>query len=1037
MYKQITFKLLLITSFLFLDGLYINAQDATAEKKTNISGKSLFGSLRARQIGPAVTSGRVSTLDVVESAPETMYIGAGGGGVWKSVTAGAQMRPVFDDYTQSIGKIKIDQNHPDTVWVGTGEPWVRNSVSVGTGIYKTTDGGGSWEFKGLPNSERIGDIIIHPKNPNTVYVAVLGQMWSSNPERGIYKTTDGGDSWEKVFYIDENTGCSDLDIDPENPDVLYATMWSYRRYPWSFDSGFTGTSGVYKTTNAGAKWKKIHKGLPTDTLGRMALAVAPSNGNTIYLSVEAKDKDDKGLYLSKDAGKSWERVSTDRNVTMRPFYFSEMIVNPKDENKIYKCGLNLTISDDAGDRFRTANSAIHSDIHAVWVDPNNTKHVIIGTDGGVYESYDDGYTFKMYMNLPISQFYRISVDMDEPYNVYGGLQDNGSWYAPSSKSGGIGNADWQATFGGDGFYSFRHPTDENTIFSEYQGGNLVRYNKKTGRAKEIQPYPENAEDKYRFNWNTPIHLSPNNTDKMYFAAQFLFVSEDKGDSWKTISPDLTTNDPKKQEQHKSGGLSIDNSTAENHCTIYAVAESYKNENVIWVGTDDGNLQVTKDGGKNWTNVVENVPDLPKNTWVTAIEPGHSNDQTAFVTFDGHRTGDKKTYVYKTTDLGKTWTNLATENINGYALSFRQDLVNENLLFLGTEFGLYVSIDGGETWSRFTNNLPKVGVRDMVIHPRDHALVMGTHGRGAIIIDDITPLRQATEEVFAKKIHFFDVKPNILSDPGAGGGWFGGAGNFRAGNPNSDAKIIYYMNKRHTFGKMFIEVYNDKDELIRTLPAGKSKGINIVNMPTQLERPKVPPSGNPQALFGSIFGPNFLAGKYKAKIIKGKEEYETTFELKYDPKSPYTKEGRAVQSEATLKIYNMLEQLAYIHNSLTEVKDQAEAMENEDIKELKTIAEKAEKTADSFVGMGGDFYVDTEEKLGELVSTLYRQVSSYPGRPSNSQLKRLESLERSISKVEGQYKEIIEKDLLSVNELLETKSLSKITFMTKEEFLKDR
>ena len=1021
--------------FCIIPSVSSQAQE-TATKK--LSGKALFGSLRARQIGPAVTSGRVASLDAVKSSPEIIYVGSASGGVWKSNSGGNTFRPVFDDHTQAIGKVTIDQAHPDTVWVGTGEPWTRNSISIGDGVYKTTNGGTSWQHMGLKNTERIADIIVHPKDPNTVYVAALGHLWDANEERGIYRTTDGGENWDKVFYIDENTGCTDLDIDPENPDIMYASMWSFRRWPWTFDSGFTGGSGFFKSTDGGKNWKEVRNGLPDGKLGRMAIAVSPANGKVVYVSVEAEAKEDKGLYKSTDGGSSFTKVNNDFNMTVRPFYFSNMIPDPKDEDVLYKCGLFLSVTEDGGDRFRTASQAVHSDIHDVWVNPNNPKHVLIGTDGGVYESKDRGYTFSMFMNLPLAQFYRISVDMDEPYNIYGGLQDNGSWMVPSRKSGGITNSDWKATFGGDGFYSFRHPTDENVIYAEYQGGNLVRYNKKTGRAKEIQPYPENSEDKYRFNWNTPIALSPNNPEKIYFAAQYLFSSTDRGDTWKIISPDLTTNDPKKQEQEKSGGLSIDNSTAENHCTIYAVAESPKNENVIWVGTDDGNLQITKNGGKKWKNVVENIDGLPANTWVTDVEPGHFDEGTAYVTFDGHRTGDTKTYLYKTTDYGKTWTNLVTEDLAGYSLSFCEDLVNPNLLFLGTEFGLYISVDAGANWARFENNVPKVGVRDMVIHPRDHALVMGTHGRGAIILDDITPLRQIKPEILGEKVAFLETEPTILRDPGAGGGWFGGDATFVGSNPNSAAKIVYYMNKRHTFGKMFIEVYDQEGNLFTTLPAGKSGGINIVEMPTALKKPKSAPTDNRQALFGTLFGPNLDAGKYKVRLVKGKESYETTFELKNDPNSLYSDSDLAAQRKATMDLYKLTEDLAHVHFTLTEAKDQANKLAEKDgaLKgELGAFARMVETYANDLVFIGGDGYVDSGEKISEKISSLYRQVSSYPGKPSTSQLERIASLVRDFAPIKEGYTAIVTDALNDVNAKIKAAGLSEIKLTPFDKFKK--
>ncbi len=995
----------------------------------------LFGDIRARHIGPATTSGRIADLDVVHASPQIMYVGAAGGGVWKSNTGGANFRPVFDDYTQSIGKITIDQNHPDTVWVGTGESWVRNSVSVGTGIYKTTNGGTSWEYKGLPNSERIADIIVHPKAPNTVYVAVMGHLWNANEERGVYRTQDGGDTWEKILYVDENTGCADLALDPSNPDVLYASMWDYRRQPDFFRSGGAG-SGLYKTTNGGASWDQIHQGLPEGTLGRMAIGLAASNPEVLYLSVECEKEAEKGLYQSKDGGENWQHVSNEFNTKVRPFYFARLEVDPTDENIVYKCGLNLVISEDGGNRFRTVQSGVHSDIHAVWVDPSNPKHVIIGTDGGVYESVDRGYTFKMFMNLPVAQFYRVSVDNAEPYHVYGGLQDNGSWYAPSRKAGGIANSDWQQTYGGDGFYSFRHPSDEDVIYAEYQGGEIVRYNKTTGQAKSIKPYARTEEGKLRFNWNTPIHISPNNPERMYLGAQYLFMSEDRGESWQKLSPDLTTNNPQKQRQAESGGLSIDNSTAENHTTIYTIAESPVDENVIWVGTDDGNLQVSADFGKNWTNVVSNVPDLPQNTWVSHVEASHYDQNTAYVTFDGHRQGDKKVYVYKTTDLGKTWQSITTEALEGYAHVIREDLEKENLLFLGTEFGLYISLDAGQSWARFENNVPKVGIRDMVIHPEEADLVLGTHGRGVIIIDDLEALRQITPELRTQKLAFLATKPTVLRDPGAGGGWFSGAGNFVGANPSSNAQIMYYMSKRHTFGKMYIEVYNEAGEMIKELSAGKSAGINIVEFITREAPPKAAPTNNRNALFGSAFGPNLPAGEYQVKIVKGKEEFTTKIELMYDPKAPYSPEDRQVQEQTVRQLYDMSEQIAYIYDALQSVEEQAKQKESNSKKlnaSLEGLAESAAQLKGSIVALGGDFYVNSGEEIREQVSDLYRLISSYPGRPSDSQLKRTEMLGNQLEEIQQRFQAFQKEQLAEVNAALEKANLEAIQWMTWEDF----
>ena len=595
---------------------------------------STFGGLEARSIGPAVMSGRIAAIDGVAKDPLTFYVGAAGGGVWKSTDAGTTFKSVFDDQTQSIGAVRIDPRQPRNVWVGTGESWTRNSVSIGDGVYRSTDGGETW--------------------------------------------------------------------------------------------------------------RKIEKGLPAGDKGRIALAVAPSRTSVVYAVVESKDT---ALYRSEDLGESWERVNSSFNVQARPFYFAHVVVDPTDHNRVYKPGLTLTMSEDGGRNFNSSMipsfAGPHADHHALWINPHNPYEMILGTDGGAYISQDRGNRWRHVKSLPISQFYRVSADMAYPYNVQGGLQDNGSWRGPSRGSRGIQNRDWQNIGSGDGFYSFRDPLDADLVYSEYQGGQVSRLRLSTGESRDIKPLEAAGDPPYRFNWNTPIHLSPNDPGTMYIGAQFLFRTRDRGESWEKISPDLSTNNPALQRQLQSGGLTVDNSDAENHTTIYAISESPKNRDVIWAGTDDGNLQVTRDGGKTWTNVAANLAGVPKGTWVSSVDASPHDEATAFATLDGHTRGDMKTYVFKTTDFGKTWTALATAATEGYAHIIRQDPEHPGLLFLGTELGLFISVDGGARWARFTGGFPdKVAVRDLALHPRDHDLVIATHGRGIYIVDDISPLRHA-------------------------------------------------------------------------------------------------------------------------------------------------------------------------------------------------------------------------------------------------------------------------------------------------------
>jgi len=779
-----------------------------AQNNASVNLKNLFGDLRARHIGPALMSGRINDMEVHPTNNQIIYAGTAGGGVWKSNDAGTTFNPIFDDHSQSIGAVAIDPNDPDNViYVGTGETWTRNSVSYGDGLYKSTDGGSNWKKLGFDKSERIANIIVNPKNSNEVYVAVLGALWSDSDERGVYKSSDAGETWEKILYIDEKTGAADMTMDPKDPSILYASMWEFRRTAWSFSSG-GDNSALYKSSDAGKTWNKIHNGFPDGQLGRLAIAVAPSDANILYTVIEAEDPKRKGLYRSDDAGANWKQLNNDFGITVRPFYFSRITVDPRNPDVVVKGGLSGSISKDGGKTFKSLGN-MHSDIHDIVFDIHDSDRIYAGTDGGVYRSWNGGTTMEIVENLPLSQFYHISVDNAEPYNIYGGLQDNGSWYGPSSSSGGINAGDWNSIGAGDGFRVLKHPT-KNIIYSEMQGAeNVWRYDVDNKLVKTIQPLEKAGYEDLRFNWNAPMAISAHQPDRFYMGSQFLHKSEDMGDTWEIISPDLSTNDPTKQQQADSGGLSMDNSGAENHTTIFTIAESPLDENIIWVGTDDGNVQVTKDGGKNWQNVVGNIQGLPSNTWTYHIEASVHGKGTAYAVFDGHNNGDMKPYVFKTTDFGTTWTNIIAENIVGTSRNIQEDYENENLLFLGTEFGLYITADGGKNWEKFTKNVPPVAIHFIDLQKQTNDLVLGTHGRGIIIIEDISPLREITSEVLKSKLYFFSSKPMKLSDESGFAGSFGAETQFVGENASRSPKIKYLLPKRHTFGKMTMEIKDSK------------------------------------------------------------------------------------------------------------------------------------------------------------------------------------------------------------------------------------
>ncbi|MEN8138336.1 MAG: hypothetical protein ABFR62_07880 [Bacteroidota bacterium] len=1003
------------------------------EKEISLNGEELFGGITARQIGPALMSGRITDIEGHPNDNRIIYAGTAGGGVWKSNDGGATFNSIFDDYVQSIGTVKVDPGQPDKViWVGTGETWTRNSVSVGNGLYKTEDGGRTWNKYGFENSDRISDIQINPKNSNEVYVGVLGALWGDSDERGVYKTTDGGKTWDKILYVNEKTGCSDLIMDPNNPDILYASFWEFRRTAWSFESGGTN-SALYKSVDAGKTWNKIHNGFPGGKLGRIGFALAPSNSNILYSIVESKEG--KGLYRSDDGGKNWKHLNDDFELTVRPFYFSRIVIDPKNPDVILKGGLMGSISKDGGKTFKSIGG-MHADIHDYWFDINDSDRFYAATDGGFYRTWSKGNTMEIAENIPVSQFYHISVDNAEPYNIYGGLQDNGSWYGPSSSPGGIEARDWNRIGYGDGFRVYRHP-EKGIIYSEMQGAdNIWRYDIKKDQITQIKPYPAKGDPKLRFNWNAPMALSKNNPDRIYTAAQFLYKSDDMGDTWTKISPDLTTNDKNKQMQEESGGISKDNSGAENHCTIFTIAESGLDENVIWAGTDDGNVQVSKNGGKSWDNVIKNIPDLPANTWCYHIEASHFDKASAYAVFDGHTTNNKNTYVYKTTDYGNTWKSIVTNEIDGFARNIQEDSKNENLLFLGTEFGLYITVNGGENWSKFTNNMPSVAVHHIALQEKTNDIVMGTHGRGIIIIDDISPLREISQDVLSENVHFFTPKPAIMKDKSS----FGGGSTetqFVGPNANSQAKFVYYLKKRHTFGKMKMEVQNQNGEKIIDLAPSKQKGINMVYWNYSIKIPKV--AKGKTFSFGGMMSPRVEAGKYKLVMTKGKNSYEQDFEVKYDPKSSISAEDRSKQHEVSMKLYDKTQELAYMVYEIDAVLDNydnyiKEGKLNKD--KFSKMLEELTTLKESLVITTGDNYVGSSEpQLREKLGDIYSTITSNYSAPTYTQMQNVDMVLNRYYEAEKDLDKIKEKRIEKYYKYLDKNSLEKPQIKSYDNFLK--
>lgn len=983
-----------IALFLLFPNVYLHSQ-----VKINAY---TFGSMEARAMGPGTMSGRITAIEGVDSTPRILFIGTAGGGIWKSTNAGASFKPVFDKYCQSIGAIGIDQTQPKIVYAGTGESNMRNSVSIGNGLYKSTDAGDNWTKIGLDSTEHISKIIVDKNNPNTVYVAAPGPLWSDSPHRGLYKSEDGGKSWNKILYIDEKTGCADIALHPNNSKIIYATTWQFRRKAFSFESGGPG-SAIYKSEDGGLSWRKLKNGLPDGDFGRVALTLAPSSPNHILAIVESKNT---GLYISTNGGEHWKSQSATMNVVSRPFYFSTLVIDPYDHKRVYRPAFQFSYSDDGGYAWHDASNAggwVHSDHHALWINPKNTDHMFLGTDGGVYISNDRGASWIFCTNLPVGQFYRVAADNQDPYRIYGGLQDNGSWVAPSEAPGGVTNGDWKTIFWGDGFWTTPDLTDPNIVYAESQGGNSARIDLRTFKNYPIKPQQTSNQEKLRWNWNSPIVLGAKNPRNLYVGSQYLFKSTDQGRNWEAISPDLSTNDKNKQNQEDSGGLSADNTSAENHCTIYFIAESPLNEKVIWVGTDDGNVQLTTNGGQSWVNLTEGIhrTGIPKFAWVSSIEASHFDEQRVYASFDFHTYGDHRTYVAKSDDMGKSWTRIESPEFTGFANRIIEDPVNPDLLFLGTEMGLYASLDRGEHWFRMKNNIPDYAlVKDLQIHKRTSSLIIGTHGRGIYILDDISPMRKMNQKIAEQDVILFDKEKITLST-----GKYGGMNifaNFVTPNPDDIPPFEYYLKNRFS-GSIKIEIQDMDGKFIQSLTPSNRKGINKVYWNQRMKPGRVAEGGT-KLDFSAFAAPKVLPGKYIIRLQLDKDVYLDTFELVHQDLPDYTIEDRQLQYDVCMKYYHMHEQLArvveeistqqkWIEDALPDIKKSGNKKAAQGLKDqLETLRSTLLATKQKSI------FAD-EEKLRERISEAYSAIAWQELKPSNLVIARADQLQKEIDQAE--------------------------------------
>ncbi|MEL6305072.1 MAG: hypothetical protein AAFQ20_09815 [Bacteroidota bacterium] len=977
--------------FLFLfSSLIVTSQEFSMD---------LVQDMKPRNIGPAGMSGRVTSIDVVLSNPDIMYVGTASGGLWKSTSGGIKWEPLFEkEVTASIGAVKIQQSNPSVIWVGTGEGNPRNSLNGGYGVFKSIDGGKTWSALGLEKTRHIHRIVIDPTNPDVVYVGAIGSPWGVHPERGVYKTEDGGKTWKKILFTNNNSGIADLVMDPSNPNKLIAAMWQHKRDPWFFKSGGEG-SGLYITMDGGENWKKLsdEDGLPKGELGRIGIAIAKNKPNVVYALVEAKKN---ALYRSDDGGFKWKKVNDKNDIGNRPFYYSDIYLDPQNENRVYSIFTYVNVSEDGGKNFKQlmpayqANNGVHPDHHAWWIHPENGQFMIDGNDGGMNITKDGGKTWRFIGNLPVAQFYHINIDNEYPYNVYGGMQDNGSWRGPAYvwRDQGIRNSYWQEIAFGDGFDVVPDLDNNQFGYAMSQQGYVSRYDWKTGNNYIVRPTPPDKDTRLRFNWNAGIGQDPFNNSTVYFGSQFVHKSTNKGLTWTTISPDLTTNDKEKQKQSESGGLTMDATGAENHCTILVIEPSEVEQNMLWVGTDDGRVHITQNGGGTWTEVTQNIKGLPAGSWIPQIKASKKNKGEALLIANDYRRFNYTPYAYRTKDYGKTWTRIVDGNdVESYTLSIVEDPENPNLMFLGTDDGLYISFNAGSSWMKWTEGFPTVSTKDLVIQPREHDLVIGTFGRAAWVLDDIRPLRAIAQNaaVLQNEVKLFDSPDAYLAAyQQPTGSRFGGDALYNAENRKEGAMITYYLKevpkkeekskddkdkeaseeKPKTEAKkkdsVIFKIY-DGSRLIRTLKTKTPKKAGFHRMYWELDE-KGPdrPSRKISKKKNERGGIAVKPGNYKVKVHYGSAMDSTSITVKTDPRlSVSNADVQGVYDEAkklekfTQASADAVKALVERKNLANRLKKEMKEMDKEKYKDAMKASDSIVKEIDSIVAL----FIGKEDK----------------------------------------------------------------------------
>ena len=991
-------------------------------------------SYKWRAIGPANMGGRVTDIDGIPGDPSTFYVSGADGGIFKTTNGGVDFTPIFEGQrAYSIGALTVAPSDENVLWVGTGEGDPRNSVGYGWGVYRSVDGGENWKHLGLKETERIKRIVVDPTNPDVACVCALGKEWGANPERGVFRTTDAGKTWKKILYIDEDTGCADIAMEMNNPRIMYAGMWTFRRRPWRFDDGGKNTA-LYRTMDGGDTWEKIMDGLPEKPMARPGVHIAQSEPNIIYLMTEFQGGGT--VFRSEDRGNNWKMMSDDPNVNFRPFYYSDVRVDPNNPNILFSISGRLSRSKDGGKTWERIAQTVHGDHQSLWIDPMNSSRILDGSDGGYQISHDGGDSWEIINNVELSQFYQLFIDNKDPYNVYGGLQDNGTWVGPSNSlvQAGILKRHWKGLAYGDGYYAVPIPGSEHEVYANLQGGVVFHVDSRYGNVRNIHPYPkiigsagDAIEDhKYRFNWDSPIMISPHDPNTVYIGANVVFKSTDRGNSWEQISDDLTTND--KEKQRTSGGVIYqDNTAAEFHCSILYLAESPVQKGVIWAGTDDGNIQITQDDGKTWTDVKDRIKGLPAFSWVSKIHASEHDAGTAFVTVDQHRMDDFRPYAFMTTDFGRTWSKIS----NGlppddYVKVVRQDPINPNLLYAGMEHGIFASWDKGQNWTKINNNLPNVSVRDLRIQARDGDLIVGTHGRGAWILDDIRPIQEMAN-TDGKSLHLFPVRRATL--------WHYywrienlGDRHYTAKNPEFGASINYYLASGENVTTT-VDIMDASGNVIRTLTDSTAKaGVNRIVWDLGYKEAEKMVGATGGGFWSGSMNPYVTPGTYTAKLKVNGEELETTIEVRGDPRINLPAADYELRTKTMIALRELLSQSNTMinntktyNNQLSELSKKLKSNEDQDFD--KTVYDDIDVVKDKLSDLEDDVLkrpppsmnYRQRPRVREEIRSLMRAIDGATSKPTQPQLSRLDQLRGEVNDAQSTLDQIIANDIQKVND----------------------